>query len=117
MSIVIKAIRKSEKENIDELLLEVDQMGRQQVMELERQPLSASSFSEHPSVIIDQTVFDTLFNSSVSLYKQIQAKRELPEAIITHEEANFANAFLVYCMDLQKTLHEQKQTGDESHES
>ncbi|MDL5023781.1 hypothetical protein [Bacillus velezensis] len=55
---------------------------------------------------IKQEVFDSLINSSVALTRQIQAKQGKENEIITQEEADFVNAFLVYAKVLADTLHE-----------
>ncbi|WP_162533081.1 hypothetical protein [Bacillus amyloliquefaciens] len=59
-----------------------------------------------PDMTVTQEVFDALINSSVALTKQIQAKQGRENEIITQEEADFVNAFLVYAKVLADTLHE-----------
>ncbi|MGF9973600.1 hypothetical protein ABEX76_11990 [Bacillus velezensis] len=58
------------------------------------------------NMTIKQEIFDSLINSSVALTRQIQAKQGKENEIITQEEADFVNAFLVYAKVLADTLHE-----------
>lgn len=62
---------------------------------------------EHPSMIVTQKIFDDLINSQVALYKQIKAKEGIETETITQEEADFANAFIVYAKELTKVAKSQ----------
>ncbi|MED4579070.1 hypothetical protein P9480_09940 [Bacillus atrophaeus] len=62
---------------------------------------------ENRDMTVKQEVFDALINSSVALTRQIQAKQGKENEIITQEEADFVNAFLVYAKVLADTLNEQ----------
>ncbi|MEG7333270.1 hypothetical protein [Bacillus sp. 0102A] len=59
-----------------------------------------------PDMTVKQEVFDALINSSVALTRRIQAKQGRENEIITQEEADFVNAFLVYAKVLADTLNE-----------
>lgn len=62
---------------------------------------------DHPSLIIKQEIFDKFINSAVALFKQIEAKQGDKTAIITQEEADFANAFLEYAKELTNAIEKQ----------
>ena len=62
---------------------------------------------EHRNMmILKQEIFDSFIYSAVALTRQIQAKQGKEDEIITQEEADFVNAFLVYAKELADTLHE-----------
>ncbi|MED1742054.1 hypothetical protein P4U97_21590 [Bacillus swezeyi] len=72
---------------------------------------------EHRNMmILKQEVFDSFIYSAVALTRQIQAKQRKEGEVITPEEAEFVNAFLVYAKELADTLHEryEDELGGES---
>lgn len=63
--------------------------------------------TEHPSMVVKQEIFDELIETQIALFEQIEAKQRVEGAIITQEEANFANAFLKYANELTCVIEKQ----------
>lgn len=62
---------------------------------------------EHPSMIIKRELFDRLIETQIALFKQIEEKQRIKGAVITQEEADFANTFLEYAKELTGVIEEQ----------
>lgn len=59
-----------------------------------------------PNVTISRETFDNLINASVALVNQLRQKEADKTAIITPEEAEFANAFFSYSKETLKVVNE-----------
>lgn len=58
---------------------------------------------------MDNTIFNKMMDTSITLVESIQAKQDQEGAIITEEEANFANAFIAYAGEIKKALERQQE--------
>ncbi len=59
-----------------------------------------------PNVTISQESYDNLINASVALVNQLRQKEADKTAVITPEEAEFANAFFSYSKETLKVVNE-----------
>jgi hypothetical protein len=66
---------------------------------------------EYPNMVVDSKVYNTMMDSAIELYKEIEHNHKNGNTV-TVAEANFANAFGAYAYEIIKVLREQG-LGDE----
>lgn len=61
------------------------------------------------NVIVDNKIFNEMVRTSIALVESIRKKQGKEGTVITEEEANFTNAFIVFAKEIEQSLQSQKE--------